>query len=371
MQSLKVFCHQRLFLTLLLVTVVHGARASATDDRYILGYATAILEQQFKAQAGSMQVKDGVILLQTKDVPATDRDKIVEALKQIRGVVRVDVLDVPNNQPVPEKIAAVPLGQTVPNGGEFLPGGSLFNSLIADPRTPHFSVAYQKYKSDPELDSVAAISLGTPIGIYEGNFPGKARWQIGVDAAVFAIFDLDSPSSDLVNADYWLGLPLSYRKKDFSTMLRLYHQSSHLGDEFLLRNRVDRVNLSYEAVDLRLSYDLFKKIVRLYGGGGYIFRREPDDLERLSAQGGMEVRSPWAFLGKHFRPVAGVDVQSREESDWNIDLSVRAGLQFESEKLRERHLQLMFEYYDGHSPNGQFFERSITYWGVGLHFYFD
>jgi hypothetical protein len=50
---------------------------------------------------------------------------------------------------------------------------------------------------------------------------------------------------------------------------------------------------------------------------------------------------------------------------------VRAGLQFESEKLRQRHLQLMFEYYDGHSPNGQFFERSIAYWGIGLHFYFD
>ncbi len=367
-----------LFLLFLLATVSlpQGARADTAEDRYILGYATAILEQQFKAQAGSMQVKDGVILLQAKDVPATDREKIVEALKKIRGVVRVDVVDVTADQPLPtpapsEKAVAVPLGKTVEKGGEFLPAGSLFEPLIADPRTPHFSVAYQKYKSDPELDSVAAVSLGTPIEIYEGKFPGKARWQIGIDAAVFAIFDLDAPSSDLVNADYWLGLPLSYRKSDFSTMLRLYHQSSHLGDEFLLRNRVDRVNLSYEGVDLRLSYDLFKRLARLYAGGGYILRREPDDLKRWSAQGGVEIRSPWAFLGKHFRPVAGIDFQSREESDWDLDVSVRAGLQFESEKLLERRLQLMFEYYDGHSPNGQFFDRSITYWGVGLHFYFN
>jgi hypothetical protein len=116
---------------------------------------------------------------------------------------------------------------------------------------------------------------------------------------------------------------------------------------------------------------LFKKTVRLYGGGGYIFRREPDDLKPWSAQGGAEVRSPRAFFGKSVRPIAGIDVRAREETDWDIDLSVRAGLQFETEKLRGRYFQLMAEYYNGHSPHGQFFERKIEYVGVGLHFYFD
>jgi hypothetical protein len=39
--------------------------------------------------------------------------------------------------------------------------------------------------------------------------------------------------------------------------VRLFHQSSHLGDEFLLRNRVERINLSYESADLKLSYKFF------------------------------------------------------------------------------------------------------------------
>jgi hypothetical protein len=289
----------------------------------------------------------------------------------------VDIVDVPDNHPLPppptafERTATAQLGVTTPKGGEFLPAGRLFEGLLADPRTPHFSVAYHSYSDDAELKNVGAISLGAPIGIYENNFWGVGRWQVGVDASVFAIFDLDAPSTDLVNADYWLGFPFSYRYQGFSTMLRLYHQSSHLGDEFLLRNRADRVNVSYEGVDLRLSQDLFKKVVRLYGGGGYILRREPDDLERWSAQAGVELRSPWAFLGKHVRPVAGFDVQSHEESDWDIAMSARGGLQFESEKLRDRNLQLMFEYYKGRSPNGQFFEREIQYWGIGIHFYFD
>ncbi|WP_375136022.1 DUF1207 domain-containing protein [Nitrosomonas oligotropha] len=41
----------------------------------------------------------------------------------------------------------------------------------------------------------------------------------------------------------------------FSVCARIYHQSSHLGDEFLLRKAgfaFNRVNLSYEGIDLRL-----------------------------------------------------------------------------------------------------------------------
>jgi hypothetical protein len=153
--------------------------------------------------------------------------------------------------------------------------------------------------------------------------------------------------------------------------VRLYHQSSHLGDEFLLRNRVDRINVSYEGVDARVSYDLFKKVARIYAGGGYILRRDPEDLGRWSAQGGLELRSPRTIFRKHMRPVAAVDLQHREDTDWDADVSVRAGVQFEAEKLKDRNLQLMLEYYHGHSPHGQFFDRRIEYWGVGIHFHYD
>ncbi len=86
---------------------------------------------------------------------------------------------------------------------------------------------------------------------------------------MFALFNLDAPSSDLINADYWIGLPISYRKGPWSYVLRFYHQSSHLGDEFILGNPgVDRVNLSYEDMELLVSYEWERW--RLYGGGGYL-----------------------------------------------------------------------------------------------------
>ena len=63
----------------------------------------------------------------------------------------------------------------------------------------------------------------------------------------------------------------------FTALFRLYHQSSHVGDEFLLRNRVaNRVNLSYEAVDVKASYELLE-MFRVYAGFGYLFDQEPPD----------------------------------------------------------------------------------------------
>ena len=253
--------------------------------------------------------------------------------------------------------------------GEFLPAGRLFEPLIADPRWPHFSLAYHRYLDDDRLENVGATSFGESLGIYRSRAPFGGEWQVGIQAAVFAIFDLDAESKDLINADYWVGFPLSYRAGPFSALLRIFHQSSHLGDEFLLRDRVDRVNLSYEAADLKLSLAPFSW-VRLYGGGGYLLSTDPDDLEPWSTQAGLELTSPRTFARGLLRPVGAVDAQFWEETDWNTDLSLRAGLQLESEATSDHMVQLLLDYYNGHSPNGQFYERNIEFLGLGLHFYF-
>jgi hypothetical protein len=373
LQRLKCFAAALLFV----VSVFQSAFADSTNDQFVLGYATAILEQQFKVQAGSLQVKDGVITIMAKDLPATERERAITVLKEIKGVTHVDIID-GDKQPTPAPVvvqqpdrAAVELGETRPEGGEFLPSGRLFEPLIADPRTPHFSIGYQNYLHDNQLENVVAVSLGTTMGLYENNFFGAGRWQFAVQGAVFAIFDLDAPSFDLVNADYWLGLPFTYRVNSFSASLRLFHQSSHLGDEFLLRVKPDRVNVSYEGVELKLSQDFFKRILRIYGGGSYLPHRNPPEIEEWAAQAGIELRSPRGLLSKHVKPVCGFDAQVREESDWNVDYSARAGVQFDSEKLRDRQLQIMLEYYNGRSPNGQFFVKRVEYWGIGFHFYYD
>jgi len=249
-----------------------------------------------------------------------------------------------------------------------LPDETLFDPLMADPRWPHFSVAYQSYIGNDELKNVGATSFGETFPLFSGNAFG-GRWITGIQAAVFAFFNLDADSMDLINADYWVGIPVAYRKENFSGLFRIFHQSSHLGDEYLLYNKIDRVNLSYEGIDVKFSYDI-DKLFRVYAGTGYIIHKEPSGIDPLSAQFGMEYRSPGTFLSNRVRPIAAVDMKTWEENDWDADISARLGLQLENVESKNRKVQLMLEYFSGHSPHGQFYNRTIEYAGFGIHFYF-
>jgi hypothetical protein len=177
---------------------------------------------------------------------------------------------------------------------------------------------------------------------------------------------------DLINADYFVGPYAAVRYNDLSLLTRVYHQSSHLGDEYLLRDENDglnRVNVSYEAVDLLLSYEL-RYGFRIYGGGGFLFDQEPSNIDPWMVQYGFEYRSQETLLLGSMRPVFAADFQHREESDWDLDYSIRAGVQFEDPGRFSQRLMLMFEFYDGRSPNGQFYDERVQFYGLGLHFYF-
>jgi hypothetical protein len=245
-----------------------------------------------------------------------------------------------------------------------LPGGNLFEPPIADPRWPRFSIGY-RYFTD-EARNVASATFGETIAVYRDRGRYDGLWEVGFQAGVFSIFDLDSQSFDLVNSDFFVGLHAAYRIGDLSTFFRVLHQSSHLGDEFLLRNRIDRINLSFEGLDLKLSYTLFDWL-RLYGGGAYLFHRDPADLKPWSTQGGIELQTPWRFFADSARFVTALDLQNREENKWGTEVSVRSGLQFERPQGFGRRISLLFEYYKGHSPNGQFFNRKVEYFGPGLY----
>jgi len=149
-------------------------------------------------------------------------------------------------------------------------------------------------------------------------------------------FDMNAPSSDLINTDFMVGIPLSWRSGLFSTCVRVYHQSTHLGDEFLLsRPGFNRVNFSYEEVKAILSLDAPGGWGRLYAGGGYLLHREPDNLDRAKVQWGVELRGPtWTsppierFVSGPLviTPVFGADFKTFEQMDWVVNARVLGGL---------------------------------------------
>jgi hypothetical protein len=366
-----------LFLTVLLLVLLGAPPTFAADDRYLAGYAAAVFERQFNLKSQSLAVDNGVVTVSAAELGASRRQEVVSALRSIPGVAKVEVVQAPGAAPPGSGEAPATTGITRPPQTDWLPGGQLFNPLIADPRWPHFSAAYQYYINDRQLGNVSSVSFGETFAFYRDRI-GDGFWELGIQGGVFALFSLDRHSKDLINADYLIAALAAYRIDRFSAMARFFHQSSHLGDEFLLANRIERINLSYESVDLKLSYDMGKWLgtayesgapFRVYMGGGYLFDQDPSHIKPWSVQGGVEFRSPWPGPHARFRPVAAVDVQSREENNWDADISARAGVQFDG-VLLSRNMQILLEYFHGHSPNGQFYKQKIDYIGLGVHFHF-
>jgi hypothetical protein len=163
------------------------------------------------------------------------------------------------------------------------------------------------------------------------------------------------------------GVPLTFRRRGFSTRLRVYHQSSHLGDEYLLRgDEVDPENLSFEAVEILGSLEMGP--LRLYAGGERIFRREPETLPLTVYHGGVELRSGRAGA---VQMVSGVDLKTTDLYDWSPAVSGRLGLEVARRGATDhptRLVMLLLEIYQGPSPYGQFFQDDISYIGVGVHF---
>ena len=344
----------------------------AADDSYIAGYAASVLHNEFKAAKASLLVQNGVVTVDAESLGTVDRTKVQTALESIPGVIRVEIREGSAATDVPIAPPPQSIKQELPTPqSKFLPHGLLFAPLHADPRWPHFSLGYRSISQGVGPDTTGSANFGETFALYRGAAPVDGQWDIAIQAGVFSTFNMAASSKDLINADYTVGLLTSYRTGPFSGFLRFHHQSSHLGDEFILNSRtpVKRINLSFEEIDLKLSYEL-SAWLRVYGGAGMLVDQYPRTLGRGTSQFGAEITSPWTVLSGKIRPVAYGDFQANERSSWAISRFLMAGLQFENARIGDRRLQLLVEYFKGPSPNGQFFTQSSDWIGLGLHLYY-
>jgi hypothetical protein len=356
-----------LFFALLAVSVTLSTRAET--DEYLKGYLDALLDQQFPDTDISVLTlhmeRREAILTMHGCISKTQQQEIESVLiksERVRAVIWEGAF--PCGAEPATAVAAqtpAPAKTTAPVTVKALPKVELFDPLIADPRQPQFAIRYQYYKTPATTFNAASLSVGDYFPFATGLFGTSGSSQIGIQGAVFALFNLDSPSHDLINADYWVGLPISYRQGRWSFLGRIYHQSSHLGDEFLLDTPgVNRINLSYEESEVLASYDWRKW--RFYAGGGYILHSEPK-LRPWTSQYGIEFLSPY-FI-QELDLIAAVDWQAKQEQGWRLNRSYQLGLAFHR---GDRQVRLMLEHFQGFSPNGQFYRDRLRYSGLGIYF---
>jgi hypothetical protein len=338
--------------------------ANRAGDEFLTGYVASILERDLHWERDSyiLKIVNGVATITLlKDDPVR-REVADKQLRAIDGLHKIEIVVKPVDADQPKAVSSF-MGIT--GERETFPTGNLFRPLLADPKQAQFFASIDSFKSSGERYTMASVGFGEAFGMYKffGSREGDGL-QLSVEGALFAQFNLNTPSYDLINADYTIGIPVTYRYGDNSLRFRIYHQSSHLGDEFLQSlNPPERVNLSYEALDLIYSREW--RGWRVYGGGEYLIHKEPADLKPMSAHWGIEYRGskPLVWSG---RPIVGVDMKSFEEHNWAINTSIKAGLEFGHPNPGQRRLRLMAEWYKGFDPRGQFYKNKVEYYGMGV-----
>jgi hypothetical protein len=253
---------------------------------------------------------------------------------------------------------------------QIFPRVSLFAPLAADLRWPKFTLGYNYYFGDSQLTHAGSAEAGASIAIVQKrNTRRRGAWEIGFQGGIFAVFDLAAPSSDLINADYLGGITFSYELDSLVFFARYRHQSSHLGDEYLLNNEVERINLSFEEISALVSYDPLAW-ARVYGGAGVIVRSTPSNLDRWSLQFGSEFRPVTAKTKRRLQLLVAVNLQCWQESDWIPDASIVSGLTLDPIGESSYRVDFLLRYYIGRSPNGQFFTERIQTLGPAIQLYF-
>lgn len=355
-------CGAVLSLMLLFPSPLPAVGADRAGDEFLTGYVAAILERDLRWERDSylLEILNGIAVITLfKDDPMR-RESIDRELRPVDGLQAITIKVKPTDTGRPGVVTRV-TGLT--GQGEAFPTGDQFQPLIADPKQAQFFVSMNHFETSGEQYTMASVGFGETFGVYRfyGSREGDGL-QVSLEAGLFAQFNMDTPSSDLINADYTIGIPVTYRSGDNSLRFRFYHQSSHLGDEFLQSvNAPERINLSYEAVEFIYSREW--RWFRVYGGGEYLVFKEPSDLKPKGGHWGIEFREskPLVWNG---RPVIAVDMKSFEEHDWATDTSIKAGLEFGHPNPGQRRLRLLIDWYNGFDPRGQFYNNKVDYVGM-------
>ena len=254
-----------------------------------------------------------------------------------------------------------------PAKAEAFPTDDVFRPLLANPTEPRFFIRALALKTTTERLTIASVGFGGTFGFYRwpGERPGEG-WQVGIFGGVDSQFDLTTESKDLINTDFRVGFPLTYKRGQFSARARIFHQSSHLGDEFILSgNAPQRINLSLESADFVLAWEAGGW--RPYAGGYSLLYSNEDIEKKFGLHAGLDYAGRAPLLGGG-RLVGGVDVKWFDELNWRPGVSVKLGLEYGRPYPQRRGITVLLEAYDGSSPFGQFYLSNIKYYGLGVQF---
>lgn len=350
------------------------------EDHYLEGYIQALIDVHYYEFEVLVYVKDNEVTLYHLPNDKLIADSIISFVNDLPDVESVKAVK-EGEFPDPQVLAIEQrIGRTKVKGIWFPESTVLFPPLIASPRNPIYSVGY-RFGNDFLASNVASVSLGDvfPLFRWLDVGPLHADIQVDVAACTWALFDMNVTDgvnhewAELVNADYLAALPITMAFDKWAFRLQVYHISCHLGDEFIInqirrQQAVNRVNPSFEVLELIGSYQWFDNL-RTYFGPGWVFHSDASyPMGDWYLQWGGELR----YYGKRMlyhrlygTPFLAVDVQNWQVNNWQC--SVTAQLGYEWSKLHGvgRKVRFFAQFHNGNGE-GQFFTETLQYTSINL-----
>jgi Protein of unknown function (DUF1207) len=202
------------------------------------------------------------------------------------------------------------------------------------------------------------------------NFPlvalrgGRNSIVLGFGSQVYGRFSLTDPKSALISTDWVVGVNTTAAFNAWALTLELYHESSHLGDEYGDRFPDDRLDWTREVAAGWASYT--RGVWRFSAGISYVLR----DALHLPAPGGSLAidyhgRSRQILTGQG-RPIAGFFVEGDAATKWRLSSSAKLGVAFVTGANHDFSISLIA--HDGLSTQRQFYRQESQYVGMELRF---
>jgi hypothetical protein len=242
----------------------------------------------------------------------------------------------------------------------------IFPLLIADPRHTQLSASYYRYNGLNTSD----IALGGSWGLTRWR-TGTLQdwlWELDVEGMAYSQFEIGGGINEFETVDFFANIPVTVRRGDVSFKGTLFHESSHLGDDYIRATGNEGYRSSNEGVRLQAAIEP-RRYVRLYGGSTYLIHDIPI-RGPWAAQAGLEFFSDdmgWSTRVRT-RLFFAQDFQSHQDVQWNVDSHTVAGLKFNFRESPTRAVRFQLGYFDGHSPFGQFYTQRARYTDVSLAF---
>ena len=303
------------------------------------------------------------------DTVATDHESGLNRVNLLSGLGLGPLEDDVKEAGDVEEASWVNLGPTRRSGSrncrgdhwQLMPRGLVYRPYLASSKESRIRGVWHEDKNE---GNIWDISLGGQVGILRYGSSGNGRptgWQLGMEGAGLVRLDWDE-NNDVMATDYRFGVPLTWGDEVVQYKVGYYHLSSHLGDEFLLKNPgYPRLNFSRDVLIFGTSLSPREKW-RVYSELGYAFRA--DVTEEWEVQFGIEY-APEGATGIHGEPFAAVNGHLREEVDFGGNFVGQLGWAWRGSPASGM-FRMGVEYFNGKNEQFSFFDVSEQKVGFGM-----